>query len=298
MMKTGANRAGSSVSPDLLRRDTALGEAPASALQWALTACVAVLTFVAIDMISERLAKGPRYRLRAVEVFAIGSAPLHMDRFLAGQESSRLGSHSILDPDLESKVNEVLRVRPWVAEVRTVFRSFPDRAVLAVALREPMARIRIGGEDFILDSSAVALKPLGDEDEVPWIRLLGSGMPLRALQGQSLATTPAGEAMEVLKAIRRIGDHPALSSHRILELAIGRDGHHRASGDSDVVLTLDQGTRVRWGRSPTAALASIEPAPEKKLDALAGVIRRFPGLVGVGLVDLRFRDPEVFVPSR
>jgi hypothetical protein len=78
--------------------------ATVSLLGPALTACVAILAFVAVDMIATRLAAGSRYRMKRLEIVSADNSPIHEGRFFAGGQGFPLGDLSLMDPQLSLRL--------------------------------------------------------------------------------------------------------------------------------------------------------------------------------------------------
>lgn len=89
---------------------------------------------------------------------------------------------------------------PWVKEARGVERRFPNRVIVRLAYREPVAWIRLGdetlGRDVVLDGDGVVLPSddLNVQDSMPLVRLmieLSQDQSLDERVGLTLAEAPS-----------------------------------------------------------------------------------------------------------
>lgn len=258
-----------------------------------LTLAIVLLMFVAADLIRGRLAANPRYRLERVRVVSATGDPVPEDRLTAGVEPFLSAPPSLLDRTFDSWLRSEFERRPWVRAVHRPVKRFPGGVVVPVVLRQPLASVRCRGGAFWVDEEGVLLRPAGVAENLPAIDLVFSGAPpVEGMEGEP-APPAVLEAVSVLKTLKEESGHPALESIRVRRVLVGEAGKPRSPGDSDISLLLDLRVAVRWGRAVQAPLAGIEPHPVRKLDGLLGVMRRFPGLLGIAAVDLRFREPEI-----
>lgn len=270
------------------------------------TVIAGLLLFLLVDIVRERVAASVRFQV------APGRITVQGDPGRLGGDFRRLirkatildRPRSIFDPELPAVVRSNLERHPWIRRVKEVSRRFPNALSVSVELRRPLGVVRVAGvesERLAVDGEGVVVEEftkLGPPD-IPWIRTPGSVLQYVPTPGNRFGGGCAvQEAIGVLEEIDRVGGHPALASLRIDEVNVGRRGKPRTAGDSDIRLVFDTGVEVLWGRSPRSAGGVTEISAETKLDHLARVQRRYPGLVGVELVDLRFERPEVKLAAR
>jgi cell division protein FtsQ len=115
-----------------------------------------------------------------------------------------------------------IRALPWVADVE-VRRGWPDRVVLAVTLRSPVAALA-GGQDLVDATGAV----------FPAVGPAPADLPVVRAEGDALVAATA-----VLTSLP-----PDLAPRVVRVAATTRD---------DVTLTLRSGAVVRWGSAEEAA---------------------------------------------
>ena len=117
-----------------------------------------------------------------------------------------------------------------VREAR-VSRALPDRLVVTIERREPVAVVRRADATFLIDPDGA---PFMVRDEWGW------GLPElsgpRLLAGDLNSKAAASEMRDLLAVLRALGPDPRL---RVTRLQLGRDG--------GVELTLDSGAMVELG---------------------------------------------------
>jgi len=263
-----------------------------------VTPMVALLIFLLTDVVAERIAATPRFRVSSA-YFDVRGAPDHLPSGFArsiGDFPVLDRPRSILDPELPGIVRARLEAHPWVRRVVEVRRRFPNLIDLDVQLRRALGVFRVEGERLALDGEGVVLEEHTRlaPPRLPWITTPGAPISFVPTRGHRFAAGGAvQEALGVLEELDRVADHPALHHLRLREVCVGRAGRPRQVGDSDIRLVFDTGVEVLWGRSPRSAAGIMEIPASTKLDHLARVQRTWPGLVSVKLVDLRFERPEV-----
>lgn len=269
---------------------------------------VGFLLLILIGLLRDRIALQRRYVVSAAMV-DIGQMPEGLEaRAKAVLGDGRLldRPRSILDPELPIIATAVLEARPWVKKVLSARRRFPNTLELVVLVRIPLGVVCIGTERLLVDDESVVLEHGTDLGPpiFPEVRSLSAPIKRVPLDGQRFARSAMEpgheaivEALAVLKELRALSlessAHAAFDFARVVEVRVGEAQKSRKGGDSDLVLKLDIGVLVEWGRSSVSPLASLEPDTRAKLDHLLLAYRKFPGLVGVAAVDVRLDQPEV-----
>lgn len=155
--------------------------------------------------------------VRAIEVVGAEGAAADQVR---GASSIALGAPlARVDADRAARG---IRALPWVADVE-VRRGWPDRVVLAVSLRTPVATM-VGGSDLVDATGAV----------FPAVAPAPTGLPVVKAEGDALVAATA-----VLTSLP-----PDLAERVVRVVATTRD---------DVTLTLRSDAIVRWGSAEQAA---------------------------------------------
>jgi hypothetical protein len=266
------------------------------------------LLVVLVDLVRDHVASSPRYAV-SVSCADIANLPEALETrawAILGDAPMLDRPRSILDPDLPEVAARALEMRPWVKRVLEARRSFPARLELKLEVRRPLAVVCAGSERLAVDDEGVVLERATDFGPPlhPEIRIAGARISRVPYDGEPFGQ-PGGqkghdavlEALALLRDLRAEGNHPALESVRVIEVQVGDPDRPRRSGDSDLLLRLDSGVQLLWGRSSIAPLARIEPSPCGKLENLLLAMRTFPGLLGVIFVDLRLGPAEVVLAA-
>ena len=182
--------------------------------------------------------------------------------------------------------------------MRTVRRRFPASFEVALEVRCPVAVLCVGPERLALDREGVVVQRDSElrPPLVPEIRTPRGAHRTRPRVGRAVWQDSVLEALAVVRELASHRAHVAVESLQPVEVSVGDADRPRKVGAGDIRVRLANGVWLRWGRSPISPLAALELPVDQKLDHLAAVIRRFPGLVGIREVDLRFDDPRV-VPA-
>jgi cell division septal protein FtsQ len=244
------------------------------------------------------LARGPRYEARTTGTVVSG---LPAALAASGAASALPGvsllasSRSIFDDAAPAEIAEAFSGLPWVRRVRSVRRRFPPSFEVALEVRSPIAILCVGAERLALDAEGVVVER--DSELGPplvlEIRTPGQRIDRVPRVGRAVWQEAVLEALAVVKDLAAHRSHLAIESLQPAEVSVGDSAHPRKAGAGDIRVRLADGVWLRWGRSTLSPLAALELPVERKLDHLAAVARRFPGLVGIREVDLRFDDPRV-----
>lgn len=219
---------------------------------------------------------------------------------LREQLTVALGNASIFEEDLCHRVQNELRARPWVLEVKSVRRVMPHKLDVAVVFREPAGLVEFGNETYMLDADGYCLPtdlyrlPEGwDSGAVPVIvdRRLGSAPPrAQKWDGPSLA---AGARLSAF--LRGEGLFEELPVETIDVTNVGSGGH-----DPEILMRTRNGVTIKWGCSDGyAGLGGLERSswtnPDgRKLEMLRSKLKDYPGLEGLEYIDLRF-NTKIFL---
>ncbi len=176
-----------------------------------------------------------------------------------------LENRRFLSRDLPARLADAYRASPWVKDVKSIRREFPDQVIVELEIRRPFAAVRIGQPDaaahtdhaarhFIVDRDGLRL-PLPSTNKPP------AQLPLITITAPRLAAPPPGrpfaqravaDAVQVIARARelmsQIPEPDALDVHgaEIGDLIpLGRDRRHRLT----VLCRAWDGrrTRIIWG---------------------------------------------------
>lgn len=197
---------------------------------------------------------------------------------------------SLLDSDATARVAKDLAANPWVKEVKSVVREFPDRIRAKVELREPAAYVLRNSRYFLVDAAGVRLP--GDYESPA-----DTGLDLLLIvYVRSMPTEPGQvwndpaviEGAKVAAFLRKYDD--VVKKAKITAIDTSNIGGRRTPRESEITLiTVDQ-TKIFWGRGVETPIAR-ELAPESKIANLKAVLEQENNLREKEYVDLRFPKP-------
>ncbi len=205
------------------------------------------------------------------------------------RRASGLGSESLplLDPDTARRLADGHGMSAWVRRVAAVRLAYPDRAVVALELRKPLAGILVGERDIVL---------LDEEGRrLPGVRRRppdGLGYSLPRIEGARGSPPAPGRTWspavtEGVAVAREILGWPAALAREIPVLSIDVGG---VGDGGPVVLCTVGGALVEWGRSQAHEFGSLGPGVAEKVRKLEQALRVRPGLVGIARLKLQFPD--------
>jgi hypothetical protein len=233
----------------------------------------------AVRFLVDRLHRRPEYQLPSRQIVLEPPPPPWIRSGALGllgrvREQARWPEPlPVLDLDLQDLARDFRNHCPWVARVRRprgIVRSYPNRLVVGLDYREPVAEVRFGSSVFVLDGDAVIL-PADDLDRDaagPLIRLDGFDPPFDGRPGRAWATSADGLATPdprasaaarlaaFLKARTRLEEPGGSPLFRPVAI------HHDAD---DGLLWVRSGGRtwVCWGEAPGAEAPGRPTATEK-----------------------------------
>lgn len=194
-------------------------------------------------------------------------------RWLLERVQDRFGGDDalpVLSVDLD-RLRDAFRVCPWVEDVQAIERKFPNRLIVHLRYREPVAFIRLNAATVYLDKDGVVL-PEDDVDpnQGALLRLVFlepldavPGLPLQArltIAGSSEEPLPAQRIQEAARLAqflkpRRDPSSPAAARFVIQHLA--------PLGSRRLCLYIGEGIWVNWGETPGSEPAGTPTAEEK-----------------------------------
>jgi cell division protein FtsQ len=215
------------------------------------------------DALLTRLFPERAMRLRYSVIGNVRATPLELATAAAVAPGTSFGAIDL------PAVRSALAGHPWVRHARVAALP-PDRVILAVEEREPVAVARLAGEARLVDRDGTAFAPADVGTELP--ELVGAGAPGSPplLDGVTLLDAVAQQGLPAPRALILAGEEPGTTP--ALELAAG---------------ITASGARVLIGNGD-------QPA---KLARLARLLEAgLPELAGVEEIDLRFGDDVVLRP--
>lgn len=257
----------------------------------------------------ERLAAHPFFRLDPARAIAFdwgGAEPLPG---LAEEVDWPKGPRSIFDPGLLDEMRTALQGHPRVAEVEEVERVFPNRLRARFRVRRPIGRI-VGGEQALLvgrEGHVLGISSVRATRGLPRIEVPGAPLERVPAPGRSfdrshlpLSRRPAShaavmEVLDLLDALGRYREHPALRHRPLLAVRAGEKGRERVPSAPDLSLHFAGGLEVCFGRAPRAVGGPGLRGVRRRLDGLETAFQRHRGLNGF-VVHLEAGPPPTIRP--
>jgi len=199
-------------------------------------------------------------------------------------------SVSLLDSDATRRVASNIAANPWVKEVKSVVRDFPNRVRAQVRLRDPAAFVLYGGKFYLVDTDGVRLP--GE-----YAKMSESGLDLLMIvyvrtlppaPGKIWDDPAVTEGAKVAAVLKQHQD--VLKAARIDAIDTSNITGRRTPKESEITLLTADHTQIYWGRTGGRAGAT-ELTPDKKIENLIAVLRREGTLADKEYVDLRFPNP-------
>jgi cell division septal protein FtsQ len=190
--------------------------------------------------------------------------PAWIHRDIRGEvfrDASLDGPLSIMDDDLAQRIADAFSLHPWVAEVRRVVKCYPAGVRVDLAYRRPVCMVELGGRLLAVDVEGVLL-PSGSPDFSPteklrYPRLVGVDT-VPVTPGARWADARVVEGAEIADALGPVWQQ--LSLDRIVPSTLVELGY----GDEYTYeLVTKGGTRILWGRAPSAQMPGEATAAEK-----------------------------------
>lgn len=197
---------------------------------------------------------------------------------------------SLLDSEATEKVAAILSGNPWVSEVKSVVRDFPDRIRARVELREPAAYIVRNSKYYIVDSRGVRLpgeynNPAQTDLDLLLVVYVRSTPPPAGLVWDDPAVVEGAKTAAFLSRYASI-----VKGARITAIDTSNIGGRRTPRESEITLVTAEQTRIYWGKSIETSGAT-ELAAKTKIENLKAVLDQEGNLSAKEYVDLRFPNP-------
>lgn len=162
-----------------------------------------------------------------------------------------------LDETLSRQLHDAFAMHPWVAEVTEVRVTRPSTIRISLKYREPVAAVHTTRSLESVDRDGVLL---------PAARLPDSESLLTITGIRSTPTGPAGTRWDDPTLAAGISVATALTpAFRTLGITTVDVGSYRptASNPGSIFLLTEQGTRIKWGKPPTANYPGEVPTQDK-----------------------------------
>jgi cell division septal protein FtsQ len=178
------------------------------------------------------------------------------------RDASLDGPLSIIDEDLAQRIADAFSLHPWVAEVRRVTKYFPAAVKVDLEYRRPACMVQLEGRLLAVDTEGVLL-PSGSPDFSPietprYPRLVGVDTVPVGPVGTRWGDARVVEGAEIANALGTVWQR--LSLDRIVPSTLVELGY---GNEYTYELVTKGGTRILWGRAPSAEIPGEATAAEK-----------------------------------
>ncbi|MDI6733813.1 MAG: FtsQ-type POTRA domain-containing protein [Planctomycetota bacterium] len=194
-------------------------------------------------------------------------------------------------------INDLLRKyeqNPWVARVESIEKQFPNKLVIKLEVRRPVAMVemkKLSGRSFyyLIDKQTVRLP--GEYYHAPSLPMtlpvivgVRNSPPLPGEKWQDKGLSDAIDVAVVLK------EQQVLSQLDITAIDISNINGRLNKRASEIVLLTKNHTQIEWGR-PIKTDKSFELSPAEKIKNLYRALQVSPQLQGIKTVKIQFDRP-------
>lgn len=208
-------------------------------------------------------------------------------------EAARLpAGATMFERDVCRRVAEAYAGNPWVEQVVSVQRRFPDRFEIALAIRQPVACVGRGGRYYLVDRYGCRLP-------TPETPRPAAGYPL--IDGIATPPPAPGEVWsdECLADALRLGGvlSSLFEAHaprmRLASIEARRQARRYAGENRpDLRAWTTSGVEIDWGSYNESSTYFFPSAGEKR-EALERQLVKLPDPAAVGLISVRYRPAYV-----
>jgi len=201
------------------------------------------------------------------------------------------GQYSIFQPGLAARIAQEYEKSPWITRVVSARKELPNRIVMEIILRKPIARVMAGGKTYLIDKDCVLLP----EELFRWKEEEGT-LPLVRVSDDTYPCTPGREWRdESVRAgiglISFLKTYGLIKKLRIATVDINNTGRPHERGLCEIYLTNANGTIIKWGRFSNELRPGEVPNEVKLQNLLTAVKYRGYDLAGLEYVDVRWDNP-------
>jgi hypothetical protein len=208
----------------------------------------------------------------------------------------RLPNLNLLCAGVLEEVKKRLEESPWVKQVISVEKVFPDRIRFSLVLRRPVAWVSLGNGLYLADSEGVRLSVERRDHlkvrNLPVIENLPQGV---SLPGHGAKWRSAQVLQGISAACCLIGAPEVLAGGAGRVRAIDVSGAGR--GGKGVVLVTEDGRRIEWGEAASSGKIQLLSDAEK-LENLRLILRAESSLDNRSYYRLWTRPPTAGPPGQ
>jgi hypothetical protein len=204
------------------------------------------------------------------------------------------GNSGIFDKTTVSRICRYYQSNPWVAEIHTIQKRFPNEIIVKLEIRKPVVAIELKRTQncsyyYLVDNQSVRLP--GEYKVVPTL-----SMTLPVVVGVTTAPPPAGIKWtdqglnDAIALAVTLDEHQVYSRLDVAQIDVANSGGRRNPKESEITIWTKDRVAVQWGRSPgTDKFGEISVA--EKIKNLNYVLDIAPQLKGIKYVKIQFHQP-------
>jgi hypothetical protein len=198
---------------------------------------------------------------------------------------------SIMEPGVCDTVADAFRRNPWVDEVVSVSKVYPNHIAVSLKLRRPVAGVLIGNSYYMIDASGHRLTRLLKD----WpagcqaLPVIVSGAIVVPKIGEVWPDEGVRSGAVIAKTLLNSRDRMCT---RFAVIDVTNLGGRRDVHESDIVLRTPEGTPVKWGRSPLWTISPGELTPDEKVAKMIQFEKKRGPMGAYKFVDIRFDDVQ------
>lgn len=282
------------------------GSAPAAprGFPWVaagLTVCLALCCAILFRMAWRAGRELPFFQVDAAQTAALQTPDWMPAEWVAEAQTiiTNRPVFSIFDDATVQGICDELQKLPWVKSARESERGLPRTLRIAITPRTPVgiveskgALVLVDGEGMVLPAGSFAPERLAPLPRI--IKWKGDFTnPVVGAQWKEDAVMDGVSVAMLLPQLYFSTLKDIAPDFRIVNIDVANVDGVLDSREPEILLTTSSGARIKWGRAPRSIKFGEVPT-ETKFKNLVNVLREFPGLAGISVVNLRFDEPDLF----
>lgn len=199
--------------------------------------------------------------------------------------------YGMYENNLTQKIAEIYGGIALVKKVDSIKRVFPNTLNIKLVLRKPVAIVKSGKTNYLVDDEGVLLpkeyyQSQNSEYDTPCIQ--SNKFARLPLYGNTWNDKGIEAGIELIKFLRANNIH---NLFKVVAVDVSNVCKRRVTGKSDLILWTENNTQIRWGCSPLCKEPN-ELSNEEKLQNLLSIAKvEGTGLKEMEYVDVRWRKP-------
>lgn len=204
------------------------------------------------------------------------------------------GSASIFDKTSVSRIRQYYQENPWVADIQTIRKQFPNEIIVKLEIRKPILAIELKRTKnrsyyYLVDNQSVRLP--GEYKVVPNLP-----MTLPVVVGVTTAPPPAGIKWvdqglnDAIAMATTFYEYQVYARLDVAQIDVTNSGGRKNPKESEITIWTRDKVAIQWGRSPVISKFG-EISVAEKIKNLNYVLGIAPQLKGIKYVKIQFHQP-------